>query len=38
MAAVSVILITYKGLRTAGNLPPQDDAATPETEGNNSED
>lgn len=32
IAAVSVMLATYKGLRTAGNLPPRDDEATREAE------
>ena len=33
VAAVSVMLATYKGLRTAGNLPPRDDDAVRKTEG-----
>ena len=32
MVAVSVMLATYKGLKTAGNLPPQDSEATARSE------
>ena len=38
MAAVSVMLATYKGLRTAGNLPPRDDDSKSGTEGSESQD